>query len=267
MLSPDGRCKAFDAAADGFVRGEGCGDRGARSGCPTRERDGDRVLAVIRGTAVNQDGRSDGPDRAQRRRAGGGDPRRRWPTPASQPRRRSTTSRRTAPARRSATRSRCMRWPSVFAGRTHAAAGRLRQDQYRPCRGGGRHRRADQVRADAAPSGGAGKPAFPPVEPAHRCRGGADHGADGAVGLSAAVRGGEFLRLLRHQRACRAGAGTGRPFGRRRGAARAGSRAGRGPCRNLHETPCRRARLRPNGTASRATACSYPPGRRRRSGP
>ena len=59
MMSPDGRCKTFDAAADGFVRGEGCGIvvlkrlSDAVSG-------GDRVLAVIRGSAVNQDGRSAG---------------------------------------------------------------------------------------------------------------------------------------------------------------------------------------------------------------
>jgi acyl transferase domain-containing protein/acyl carrier protein len=59
MLSPTGRCKSFSAGADGFVRGEGCGvvvlkrlrDAGAA---------GDRILAVIRGSAVNHDGPSSG---------------------------------------------------------------------------------------------------------------------------------------------------------------------------------------------------------------
>ena len=54
--------------------------------------------------------------RAQRARAGGGDPRARSPTPAWR-RTRSTPSRRTAPARRSATRSRCTRWRRSSAGR------------------------------------------------------------------------------------------------------------------------------------------------------
>ncbi|MFJ4620910.1 SDR family NAD(P)-dependent oxidoreductase [Streptomyces sp. NPDC088812] len=58
-LAPDGRCKPFDAAADGIVRGEGCGVVVLRRLADAR-RAGDRVLAVIRGGAVNSDGRSNG---------------------------------------------------------------------------------------------------------------------------------------------------------------------------------------------------------------
>ena len=59
MMSSDGRCKAFDARADGFVRGEGCGMVVLKR-LSDAEADGDRVLALIRGSAVNQDGRSSG---------------------------------------------------------------------------------------------------------------------------------------------------------------------------------------------------------------
>ena len=57
MLSPTGRCHAFDVAADGFVRSDGCAVVLLKR-LPDALRDGDRVLAVIRGTAANQDGRS-----------------------------------------------------------------------------------------------------------------------------------------------------------------------------------------------------------------
>ncbi len=59
MLATDGRCKTFDAAADGYVRGEGCILLALRR-LDDALSDGDRILAVIRGSAVNQDGRSNG---------------------------------------------------------------------------------------------------------------------------------------------------------------------------------------------------------------
>lgn len=59
MLAPDGRCKTFDAAADGYVRGEGCGVIVLKR-LEDAIHDGDRIRAVIRGSAVNQDGASGG---------------------------------------------------------------------------------------------------------------------------------------------------------------------------------------------------------------
>lgn len=59
MLAPDGRCKAFDSAADGFLMAEGCGMVVLERLDDALTR-GHRVLAVLRGSAVSQDGRSNG---------------------------------------------------------------------------------------------------------------------------------------------------------------------------------------------------------------
>lgn len=59
MMAGDGRCKTFDANADGYVRGEGCGVVVLKR-LSDAQRDGDNILAVIQGSAINQDGRSNG---------------------------------------------------------------------------------------------------------------------------------------------------------------------------------------------------------------
>ena len=58
-MAADGRCKTFDASADGYVRGEGCGVVVLKRLGDAR-RDRDRILAIVRGTAVNHDGPSGG---------------------------------------------------------------------------------------------------------------------------------------------------------------------------------------------------------------
>ncbi|BCL39537.1 non-ribosomal peptide synthetase/type I polyketide synthase [Nostoc sp. MS1] len=58
-LSSDGRCKSFDASADGYVRGEGCGIIVLKR-LSDAIKDGDRILALVKGSAVNHDGQSNG---------------------------------------------------------------------------------------------------------------------------------------------------------------------------------------------------------------
>ncbi|MDJ0795562.1 MAG: beta-ketoacyl synthase N-terminal-like domain-containing protein [Calothrix sp. MO_167.B12] len=59
MMASDGRCKTFDAKADGYVRGEGCGVVVLKL-LEDAIRDGDTIQAVIKGIAINQDGMSNG---------------------------------------------------------------------------------------------------------------------------------------------------------------------------------------------------------------
>ncbi|WP_372365772.1 SDR family NAD(P)-dependent oxidoreductase [Candidatus Uabimicrobium sp. HlEnr_7] len=59
MMAADGRCKTFDAKANGYVRGEGCGAIILKK-YSQAVNDGDKILAVIKGSAINQDGRSGG---------------------------------------------------------------------------------------------------------------------------------------------------------------------------------------------------------------
>lgn len=59
MLAPDGHCKTFDAGADGYVRSEGCGIIVLKR-LSDALADNDTIIALVRGTAVNQDGRTSG---------------------------------------------------------------------------------------------------------------------------------------------------------------------------------------------------------------
>ena len=59
LLSPDGRCKSFDASADGYVRSEGAGAVLLKP-LSAAQANGDSIYALIHGTAINSDGRSNG---------------------------------------------------------------------------------------------------------------------------------------------------------------------------------------------------------------
>ena len=139
------------------------------SGWPTRSRDGDRVLAVVRGSAINQDGRSQRPDRTQRDRPSSDVIARSAARRATCRPTRSTTSKPTAPARRSAIRSRFEALGRTYriAAMQPCALGSV-EDQSRPSGGGGRHCGIHQGRAGRAARPHSAEPAFHPWNPAYR---------------------------------------------------------------------------------------------------
>ena len=171
FLAADGRCKTFDARADGYVRGEGAGLVVLKP-LSAALADGDPIYAVIRGGAVNQDGRTNGltapSPQAQEavlrdayRRAGVAPGRvavRRGPRHGDAPRR---------PDRGQGPGRRARRGP----GRRSASRGRLGEDQHRPPGGGGRGRRPDQGGPRPEASGRPAEPALPRAQPAHPLRG------------------------------------------------------------------------------------------------
>ncbi len=73
MMAPDGHCKTFDAGANGYVRGEGCAVVVLRR-LSDALADGDRILAVIRGSCLEPGWPERGPHRTERTRTGSGDP-------------------------------------------------------------------------------------------------------------------------------------------------------------------------------------------------
>ena len=219
MMAPDGACKTFDAAADGFVRAEGCAVIVLKRLSDALAA-GDPILAVIRGSAVNPDGRSSGLTVPN--------------GPAQQAvLRKALASAGLAPAdidyvEAHGTGTSLGDPIEVEAlgavlrqgrARRPAAADRFGQDQHRSRRGGGGPGRAAEGGAGAAPRGDPAAPAFQDAEPGHSVGGAADHGADDARALAArraaAPRRRELVRLQRHQRPRRAGGGAARSRPRR----------------------------------------------------
>ena len=167
MLSPTGRCQAFAAEADGFVRGEGCGVVLLKRLSHARA-DGDRILCLLRGSAVNQDGRSNGltaPNALAQQavlRLALADAQL-APPDLDYVEAHGTGTALGDPIEMGAL-------AAVFApdATASAAARRLGEDQHRTPGRRGRHRRPDQSRPGPRPPAAAAPPALPAPQSAHR---------------------------------------------------------------------------------------------------
>ena len=146
-MSPDGRCRAFGAGANGYVRSEGGGVVVLKR-LEDALRDGDPIYAIVRGSAVNNDGASNGLTAPNPESPAGG-PARRVPERGARAGRRAL--RRGARDRHAARRPhRGLGARRRLRGRARcrrSAAHRLGQDERGAPRGGGRRGRADQGRA------------------------------------------------------------------------------------------------------------------------
>ena len=211
VMAADGRCKTFDAKADGYVRGEGAGIVVLK---PLNQAlaDGDPIYAVIRGSATNQDGRTNGLMA---------------PSPQSQEAvlaeayRRAELVARSGSVRRSARhgyvagrRDRgegARRGPGRGPRRRQHVFDRLGQDQHRPPGSRGRGGRADQGGAGHAPPNDPAEPELHRAQPEHpvrpsavACRAEPDRVARAR---RPGTRRGQLVRLRWRERPRRAGRG------------------------------------------------------------
>ena len=207
--SPPTALQDFDARADGYVRGEGCGVVVLKR-LADALADGDRIHAVIRGTAVNQDGRSNGltapngPAQEAVIRAALPPGRHRRPAEVDYVEAHGTGTPLGDPIEVDSA-GRGLR--AKVAAATGRAAGRIGEDEHRPPGGGGRHRRPDQGRARAAaPSRSRRTFIFEKPNPADRRSTTlpleiADDAVPWPAGRAPRLGRGQLVRVRRHERA------------------------------------------------------------------